>query len=215
MKQGSLLMIGIACIALLVGCGEQTQTKAKPLTAEEIFQANDAFVSMLVTDGVGRSSEISCFFTSFYEKPEDIDFEAFMRYCPIGDRLEDTDSEEYVSFLGAEAMRDPAVSEMQSLPVPVSRYPKEAVSSILKKYANITVDDLTNIESVIYLEKYDAFYKMTSDFRPGCFECVGGEKIGDTIRLWSATDENGYRTQLTLAAVDGTYYIHSFQQVKE
>ncbi len=213
MKKQLLRMIAIFCIMLLVGCGANDPSEAIPLTEKEISQCKDAFVSVVTTEDGFEVSEISCFFTSFYENPEDINLADFLRYCPVGEKLENMDSEEYASFLAAEKAENPSAENWEEVPVPVRRYSKEAVSAILKKYADITTDDLANTDGVIFLEKYDAYYNMTSDFAPGSFPCVGGEKIGDTIHLWSATDENGMRTQLTLVAVDGTYYIQSFQQV--
>ncbi len=210
MKKFRILLILIICIALLAGCGSQAQPQITPLTEEEIAQANEAFVSMAETETGFAASEISCFFTSFYAQPQDIDLSAFLRYCPAGVRLTDADSKEYDAFLAAEAAFDP-----MSIPGPARRHSKEAVSAILKKYANITVDELINKDNVIYLEAYDAFYNTTSDFAPGTFQCVGGEKDGNTVRLWTETAEDGTRVQLTLTAADGTYYIQSFQQVSD
>ncbi len=213
MKKQLLRMIAISCILLLAGCGANDPSEAIPLTEEEISQCNDAFVSVITTENGFEVTEISCFFTCFYEKAENIHFAEFLRYCPAGERLEDINSEEYAAFVSTLEQADPSVKDLPSLPVPVRRYSKEAVSVLLKKYANITTDDLANTDGVIYLEKYDAYYNMTSDFAPGSFQCVGGEKIGNTVHLWSAADENEMRTQLTLVVVDGTYYIQSFQQV--
>ncbi len=213
MKKHLLRMIAIFCIMLLVGCGANDHSKAIPLTEEEISRCNEAFVGVVTTENGFEVSEISCFFTSFYEKAEDINLTEFLRYCPVGEKLENMNSEEYASFLAAEKVENPSAENWEELPTPVRRYSKEAVSAILKKYANITTDDLANTDGVIFLEEYDAYYNMTSDFAPGSFQCVGGEKIGNTVRLWSATDKNGMRIQLTLIVVDGTYYIQSFQQV--
>ncbi len=210
MRKNLLLMIVFACIVLLIGCGTKEPLKTIPLTEEEITQANEAFVSVTTTDTGFMASEISCFFSCFYAQPQDIDLREFLRYCPADDKLTDTESDEYHAFLAVEAADDP-----NSFPAPVRRYSKEAVSAILEKFANITVDELVNTDGVIYLEAYDAFYNTTSDFAPGTFQCVGGEKNGNTIRLWAETDENGKRVELTLTAVDGTYFIQSFQQVNE
>ncbi len=214
MKKQLLRMIVISCILLLVGCGANDPSEAIPLTEEEISQCNDAFVSVVTTENGFEVSEISCFFTSFYENAEAINFAEFLRYCPVGEKLENMDSEEYASFLAAEKAENPSAENWEEVPTPVRRYSKEAVSAILKKYADITTDDLANTDGVIFLEEYDAYYNMTSDFAPSSFQCVGGEKIDNIIHLWSATDENGMRSQLTLVVVDGTYYIQSFQQVE-
>ncbi len=213
MRKHLLQIIAIFCIMLLVGCGKNDPSKAIPLTEEEIVKCNDAFVNVITTENGFEATEISCFFTCFYENTEDINLADFLRYCPVGEKLEGIDREEYASFLSAEKAENPNAENWEDVPTPVRRYPKEVVSAILKKYANITIDDLANTDGVIYLEKYDAYYNTTSDFAPASFQCVSGEKIGNTIHLWSASDENGMCIQLTLVVVDGNYYIHSFQKI--
>ncbi len=215
MKKIVFIIVAAICIALLASCGKPEQAKVEQLSAEEITRANDAFASLTEVDGVNKASEISCFFTSFYDKPEEINLAEFLRYCPARERLEDTNSEEYASILEIEAKENPEIMEFPEILGPIYRYEKEDISNILKTYSNITADDLANLDGIIYLEKFDAFYISTSDFAPGSFECVGGEKIGDTIRLWSATDETGKRVELTLTVVNENYYIQSFKQVNE
>ena len=69
---------------------------------------------------------------------------------------------------------------------------------------------------MLYLEEYDAYYNFTSDFGPGIFVCVGGEKAGDIIRLWSAPKDNdGSRDVLTIREADGGYFIQAYQELKE
>ena len=105
---------------------------------------------------------------------------------------------------------------MGNLPVPTRKYLKEDVSEVLLKYANITADDIVNTDDVLYLEEYDAYYNFTSDYGPGIFVCVGGEKVGDTIRLWSdPKDDNGSRDVLTIREVDGNYFIQAYQKLEE
>ncbi len=212
MKKSSLLIIAMICIALLAGCENVTQPQMEELSPEEIARANDALVSLTEIDGVYRASEVSCFFTSFYDKTEEINFAEFLRYFPIRERLEDTDSEEYASVLDMMAIENPDVKQSPSMLAPIYRYRKEDISAILKKYANITIDDLASTDGVIYLEKYDAFYNTTSDFAPGIFECVSGKTLEDMVYLFSAADTNGNRIQLILTAADGEYYIQSFQK---
>lgn len=186
---------------------------ALPLTRAEIDRANEAFGSMTdVMDENGNylyttASEISCFFTSTYAAPEEIDLAAFLRYA-LFDRvmsvLTDDDVDEFhavIAAYGLSAELNPRPSEFET---PVRRYRKDDVSGLLEQYAGIAADDLTNVEGVTYLEEYDCFYDRTSDFGPGMFQCTGGEKTGDTIRLWSDSHV------LTIRKTDGGYYIQSF-----
>lgn len=207
------ILLGI-CLLLLAGCAREAADG--PLTQAEIAQANEAFQSQRAVYEEGRSTatvyptEISCFFTSYYADPSEIALREFLQYCPIDSVLEDSDAEEFRTVIAA-ILEDPTFFSLPSkYVVPVHRYRKADVSALLTKYAGITIEELVNTEGVLYLEEYDAFYNFTSDFGPGRFECVGGERTGDTIRFWSETDEEGNRKELTVRKEKGTYVIQSF-----
>lgn len=167
-----------------------------------IREANEACCSSVWENGNTRASEISCFFTSTWSSPEEIDLAAFLRYCPLGEQLLDEHSEEAQAVIAAAGENVFAVT-------PVWRYPKEAVSSLLRKYSGITVEDLLSRENVLYLEEYDAFYNFTSDWGPGRFTCTGGEQSGNLITLWGEGTGGTART-LTLREEKGEYFLVSF-----
>lgn len=206
MRKRMVCLLMAMSLFLLAGCGKKEDSL---LTEEEIARANEAFQNWEEVDGVIHSTQISCFFTSFYEEPSQIDLWEFLQYCPIDTELEDSDAEEFHAVLAAVEL-DPEKFPLPSDYVtPVHRYRKADVSALLKKHAGITVDDLTGTEQRLYLEEYDAFYNFTSDFGPGYFECVGGERSGDAIRFWSA-ESGGMRKVLTVKERDGEYFIWSF-----
>ena len=216
MKKRRICKLLCLWLFLLAGCAGQEETTDGPLTQEQIARANEAFVSEMAVYGEGSntaivySTQISCFFTSFYSQPSEIDLAEFLRYCPADTVLEDSDKAEFQAVMIADGNGKLVIPPSQYV-VPVHRYRKADVSALLEKYANIKVDDLTSTEGTLYLEEYDAFYNFTSDFGPGYFQCVGGEKQGDTIRLWSDTDErDGCVRVLTVKEVDGAYFIWSF-----
>lgn len=66
---------------------------AVALTAEELEQAREAFASDRYDEATGASSstEISCFFTSYYDRTEELSLAKFLRYYP-NDELLRTDS---------------------------------------------------------------------------------------------------------------------------
>lgn len=167
-----------------------------------IREANEAFCSSVWENGTTRESEISCFFTSTWSSPEEIDLFAFLQYCPLKEQLLDEHSEEAQAVIAAAGKNVFAVT-------PVWRYPKEAVSSLLCKYTGITVEDLRSRENVLYLEEYDAFYNFTSDWGPGRFTCTGGEQSGNLITLWGEGTGGAART-LTLREENGEYFLVSF-----
>lgn len=217
MRKRITCMLLCFCLFLLAGCGREDMSV--PLTEEQIARANEAFTSEMAVFEEGRttaivySTEISCFFTSFYSDPSQIDLREFLLYCPIDTILEDSDAEEFQAVMAADGNAHGGVLPSDYV-VPVHRYRKADVSALLKKYADITVDELANTENALYLEEYDSFYNFTSDFGPGYFQCVGGEIQGDTIRLWSEVDEEGSRSVLTIREVDGKYFIQAFEKIE-
>ena len=199
-------------LLLLAGCAGEKRA----LTEAEIARANEAFFFMkeVVENGTATQelNEVSCFFTSYYSRPSEIDLEEFLRYCPVGTILEEEDVEEYRAVLTALEIDPEKFPLPRDYIVPVHRYRKADVSALLEAYTGITADDLNNTAGILYLEAYDAYYNFTSDFGPGVFECVGGEQQGDTIRFWSEADADGTRKVLTLREADGVYLIQKFEK---
>ena len=187
---------------------------AVPLTEEEIRQAQEA-LNVFPADGRenGANLELACFLTSFYDTPEALSLEEFLRYCPGGTTLEDGDAREFQAVM-AYLDKEDSFTLPSDFPVPVHRYLKKDVSALLEQYAGITADDLLSTKGALYLEEYDAFYTFTSDWGPGCMSCTGGEKAGDMVCLWSdPSGESGARKVLTLQSVEGRYLIRSFQKI--
>lgn len=167
-----------------------------------IRKANEAFSSTVTENGTTRASEISGFFSCTWSSPEEMDLAAFLRYCPLREQLLDENTEEAQAVMAA-------AGENPFLITPVWRYPKEAVSSLLRKYTGIAVEDLRSREGVLYLEEYDAFYNFTSDWGPGRFSCTGGEQSGNQIILWGEGDGGAART-LTIREENGEYFLVSY-----
>ena len=207
-KRFSVVLIAL-CLLTFTACGNK-------LSQKEIDRANEAFAHEIITENFGGATEISCFFTCYYADPREIDLWKFLQYCPAHVMLTDGDEEEFLDWL--EAAQWPDYGKTYTTPnefhVPVWRYTKSDVSAILRKYTGITVDDLNSIGDTVYMEKYDSFYNMTSDFGPGRFEAVGGETDGAFVRFWSVPDQQGNRDVLTIENVDGQYLIRSFLREK-
>lgn len=227
MKRYLKCLILLLALTVLAGCSSHTQEgpeppdTATPLTQEEIDAANEALATSVEDAETGeiRTSEVSCFFTCYYDKPEEISLSNFLQYFPNGSILENSDEAEFAKLRelpGFPFNNEEYTPTVGNIPVPTHKYLKEDVSEILLKYANITADDIVNTDDVLYLEEYDAYYNFTSDYGPGIFVCVGGEKVGDTIRLWSnPKDDNGSRDVLTIREVDGNYFIQAYQKLEE
>ena len=186
---------------------EAAETDPNALTAEEIEQVNEAFAATYTVDRATYATQISCFFTSYYERPEDIDFREFMYLFSPGEVLPD-DSEELQALARLEDWPFGGGFEPDSLPVPTHKFRRVDVDAALEKYMGITTEDLTHVQdsgpTLLYLEEYDAYYNFTSDFGPGTFRCISGRRDGDRVVL------TGERAELVLEQQpDGNWYFVS------
>lgn len=189
-----------------------SETKVVPLSSEQIAQVNEAFTPTLTgSKGNLTVNPISCFFTSYYDYPEDINLAEFLRYFPNGSSV--TDETEFNALKELDNWPFGQDATLESMPVPVSKYTSEALDQALWEYAGITRDDLNGVGSddVLYLEEYDAYYNFTSDFGPGVFNCARGEVQGSTVRLYAEYGD-GSGAVLTLRKQDGRYLILSHQK---
>ena len=193
---------------------------AEPLTNEELEQTREAFASDRYDEATGASSsaEISCFFTSYYDRTEELSLAEFLRYYPNDELLRADSADDQAQFEALMKLEgfpfqaeEDFVPSLTTIPTPTHRYPRAAVDATLQKYAGITTADLTNTEGVLYLPEYDAYYNFTSDYGPGMFQPDGGEKLGDTVRFWTQKGSSSNYIVLTLENVDGTWLIRSFR----
>lgn len=180
------------------------------LSSEQVAQVNEAFAPTLTdSEGTVTVNPISCFFTSYYDNPADINLAEFLQYVPNGSIV--TEKAEF------DALRNlsnwPYEQDSVLANVPIHKYRSEVLNQTLLKYAGISLDDLSGVgfDEVLYLKEYDAYYNFTSDFGPGTFHCVRGEVVGDTVRLYSEYGSGGGGT-LTLQKQNGRYLIVSHQE---
>ena len=236
-----LLAFLLSALLLLAGCGDTASDGANgsvggeandaaasqvltegavALTIDELAQAQEAFASDRYdeTTGASFSTEISCFFTSCYDRAEELSLAEFLRYYPNDELLRADNAEDQAQFEALAQLEgfpfqaeEDFVPSLTSIPTLTHRYPRAAVDATLQKYAGITTADLTNTEGVLYLPEYDAYYNFTSDWGPGMFQPEGGEKLGDTVRFWTQKGSSRNYTVLTLENVDGTWLIRSFR----
>ena len=184
------------------------------LFQEQLDQINQAFgFDFSVPLDEITPSELSGFLASSYRDPTQINLKNFLECCPLAEVLEDSDAEEFQAVLAKSSWRDVRDYQLPSeLPVPVKRYPREKVSDLLIKYADVSVEEL-DWKDVLYLEEYDAFYNFTSDQAFGSFNCAGGQirDGGNSILLWSfPSPSDDTRFELKLQKVNDRYYIRSY-----
>jgi len=168
------------------------------LTEEQIQQVNEAFYAQTYDPRMDTLdiaySQLTCFLTSYYRQPEDIDLYSYLRYC-----FEYTlaDDDEWVL---ADEILGKAYTPW------CLKFDRSTVDRHLTKYLGITTQELTRTthDALAYLEDYDAFYLHVSDGSyPITFNCISGEICEDMAYLYSDT------SILTLARKDGVWLIQS------
>lgn len=185
----ALFLLALYLFILLTGC-----SKTKELTPEQIDKVNTAFETLLPakesdmpnvtsSDGDFILNPISHFFTSYYEKPEDLDMGSFVYYIPRETYLSEKDSAEIEALKASGA--DLPFEEIQSSPVPFGRIPFSTVNEYLNTYANMSLEAMTNMGDALYSREYGVFYSYASDFDPGAFYCTSGKIKEDTVTLFS------------------------------
>ena len=178
------------------------------LTEEEISSLNELLAPIVYDKqgGIIGASPWSCFFTSYYRDVRALDFEEFMRYFP-GDGST-ASAEEFELLKGTEGWPFSQEDTLDTIPVPIHKYPARLVDAILREYAGITTAEV-DTSGVAYLEEYDAYYNYTSDFGAAAFHCTSGERVGDLLYLYSETEQG--TTRLTLRETGNSYHIVALQ----
>ena len=172
----------------------------EPLSADELTAWTEALRSSderwSQEDGyyVTYPSVVSCFFTSYYSTPRDINLDEFLTYCPLGMDINLPDG----TMTEKEREALIATGKYYGYDVPTWRYRVADINAALIQYAGITLDDMTtdwrNDERMLYLPEYDSFYNFTSDFGPGMFTPESGMHLGSIVRLdskWSTLQVSG------------------------
>lgn len=160
-----------------------TPPNNRPLTGEELTIWREELATMRDD----KQTVVSCFFTSSYSDPRDLDFFEFLYYCPLGEIV--GSGGDFVNIDEAELSALIATGKYFGDVVPTHRYRVSKINAALTQYAGVTLDDLHGDwkydERMLYLPEYDAFYNFTSDFGPGYFYPRYGERRGNAVTLWS------------------------------
>lgn len=189
----------------------------QPLTQEELDGYDELFNPIQYSsDGTQVSNPLCSFFMSYYDRPEDLDLELFLRYFPDDGVVAEGDITQQENNAELQALQAHPLWPFGSatfIPQPIHRYTRETVDQVLKQYAGITTRDLTGVgtEDLIYLEEYDAWYNFTSDFAAGLFPCDSGTRTGNQVTLYSIPSGIGKTTALVLEETEDGFHILSHQ----
>lgn len=211
MKKMISFILAFTCIMSLVGCvqSEPTNNEARQLTSVEIEKVNKAFEALLPIESEEYDNMINPsinFFTSYYEKPQDMNFEKFLMYFGTENMLDQAEvsNDEFLMLREQSNFSFDKTQTFDTMPVPTHRKPIDEVNAVLKKYMGITTEDL-DVEDIPFLgEPYNAFYNHTSDAGFPVFTCISGEIKGDIVTLYSE------HHTLTLHKENDNYYIYSY-----
>lgn len=197
-----------------------------PLTVEELTwfesytDSETSFYDEQWGGFVGSATAISCFFTSKYSDPRDMNASEFLQYCPSQGELTMEDEAEFQLIqkkLDWRVGEDSHLASIAELPCPCHRLPRTYINNILTQYVGITVEEMHTDwrEESFYLPETDCFYSFTSDFGPGAFVPCYGERKGDMVTLWEAPNEYDENTTdvLTLQKSGEQWHILSHQAV--
>lgn len=190
-KMGAYTLAAVALVmAVTAGCtftgAKTTGTEETVLLSEAEIEQYNKVLEPLITDAQGNTAvnPLSHFLTSYYDRPEDIDLAECLRYFPAENDV--TDEAEFEALKSAGNWPFGADMTLERMPVPIHKYPSDAVNETLQKYAGVALNDLSGAgaDELIYLKEYDAYYNFTSDFAAGVFVCTSGERQGDIVRLY-------------------------------
>lgn len=199
------------------------RSTSPPLTADELdeLEAYTACqVSTYIEEWGGYTvspTPISCFFTSLYDDPRDMDANTFITFCPSLKVLDSDDEDEFrlvqkkINFRAT----DGHLLTLEEMPTPCHRLPRSYINDILMQYAGITIEDMHSDwkSNLCYVPETDCFYTFTSDFGPGAFNPSYGEKSGAIVTLWGASSCNEGPAVLTLQKNGNGWLIRSFQAI--
>ena len=127
-----------------------TRSTGTPLAADELDEF-EAFTSSQVSTYVEEwggyvvsSTPISCFFTSLYDDPRNLDANAFITYCPSQEELGPEDEAEFQLVQKKLDWRNTSshLLTLEEMPVPCHRLPRSYINKILMQYAGITMEDM-------------------------------------------------------------------------
>ena len=189
------------------------------LSAETIEKLNKMFSAEIQAENNAFSIDrnpngLHCLIRTFFEEPKQLDFSEFMYHFPIGATFTD---DERKALPTLEGWIHPGQTA-EEIPEPVHKYKAEDIDKVLDYYLGITLDDLPeeSKNQLLYSEQYDSYYNFTSDYGPGKFTIISGNKDGDRVVLYGdGYDYAGESLQntaaiLTLKEKDGRYLLESF-----
>lgn len=182
-----------------------SETAPDTFTEKELTQSElDYFETML---NPSSDNYNNCFLTSHYSNPSEINPEQLIySYQGISQTITEEDKAILISDLG--------YTEEILEWIHTSKYLRTDIDSILRKKANISLDQLTTQISYPYSEKTDAYYLTRSDTNLASVDVIYGKQTADDTYVIGYTGSPGMQlysgvSEVTLKIVNGEFIFYS------
>ncbi len=178
-------------------------SEKRELSEKEVKDVTRAFTVMKYCPHRNETivNPISHLLMSSYDKPENIDISATIRYMgntvlkddkedaeKLGEKYKDfADSAKFEELKKFENFPFKDAEKLSDVPVPIKEVFFEDVDDLLFNYMGTSLDELSGVgmEEAFYIEKYGSFFNYTSDFGMADFIANSGTIDGDTLTLYS------------------------------
>ena len=141
------------------------------------------------------------FYGESFESPKDITLKNFVANFPS----EALDSDKDKSKIDELKKQNPDAFKQTRENAKILKVDKNLVDAVLIKYANISSDDVTNKENVVYSKDDNSYYVMEND-EEWVFEPVVCKITSKEIIL-----EDDIKSELKLEQKNGKFFIKSFE----
>jgi hypothetical protein len=181
-------------------------------TLDRLAEMFEPEISMGNNASAFNPNTLFCYFSSEYDKPEEMDLEQFLRYYPaFSECFEWTEEQEKKLLDSAVWKQTFGDMKMIDTPTPVRLFDPQELNKGLEYYAGIRIQDIPTWQEGRYVPEIDRYLNTTSDAGGAIFVPAAGSKENGKVVLQSAPDGEGSESVLTLQEKDGRYRILSYR----
>ena len=181
-------------------------------TLDRLAEMFEPEISMGNNASAFNPNTLFCYFSSEYDKPEEMDLEQFLRYYPAFSECFEWTEEQEKKLLDSAGWKQTFVDmKMIDTPTPVRLFDPQELNKGLEYYAGIRIQDIPTWQEGRYVPEIDRYLNTTSDAGGAIFVPAAGSKENGKVVLQSAPDGEGSESVLTLQEKDGRYRILSYR----
>ena len=181
-------------------------------TLDRLAEMFEPEISMGNNASAFNPNTLFCYFSSEYDKPEEMDLEQFLRYYPAFSECFEWTEEQEKKLLDSVVWKQTfGDMKMIDTPTPVRLFDPQELNKGLEYYAGIRIQDIPTWQEGRYVPEIDRYLNTTSDAGGAIFVPAAGSKENGKVVLQSAPDGEGSESVLTLQEKDGRYRILSYR----